>query len=70
MIAWARSSTFGDGSRRSGSGPGRIFNGFSPVLTVVAQAAFNVAVTPLAIPALTGPFVLETWIFLLPRPFR
>ena len=40
------------------------------VFTVVAQAAFNVAATPLAIPALTGPFVLETWIFLLPRPFR
>jgi len=40
------------------------------IFTVVAQAAFNVAVTPLAIPALTEPFVLETWIFLLPRPFR
>jgi urea transporter len=40
------------------------------VFTVVAQAAFNVALTPLAIPALTGPFVLVTWIFLLPRPFR
>jgi len=40
------------------------------VFTVVAQAAFNVALTPLAIPALTGPFVLVTWIFLLPRPAR
>ncbi len=38
------------------------------VFTVVAQAAFNVALTPLAIPALTGPFVLVTWMFLLPRP--
>ena len=37
------------------------------VFTVVAQAAFNVALTPLAIPALTGPFVLVTWMFLLPR---
>ena len=37
------------------------------VFTVVAQAAFNVALTPLAIPALTGPFVLVTWLFLLPR---
>ena len=36
--------------------------------TVVAQAAFNVALTPLAIPALTGPFVLVTWLFLLPKP--
>jgi urea transporter len=35
---------------------------------VVAQAAFNVALTPLAIPALTAPFVLVTWIFLLARP--
>jgi urea transporter len=37
------------------------------VFTVVAQAAFNVALTPIAIPALTGPFVLVTWMFLLPR---
>ena len=37
------------------------------VFTVVAQAAFNVALTPLAIPALTGPFVLVTWLFLLPK---
>jgi urea transporter len=37
------------------------------VFTVVAQAAFDVALTPLAIPALTGPFVLVTWMFLLPR---
>jgi urea transporter len=37
------------------------------VFTVVAQAAFNVALTPLAVPALTGPFVLVTWMFLLPR---
>jgi urea transporter len=38
------------------------------VFTVVTQAAFNVALTPLAIPALTAPFVLVTWIFLLARP--
>ncbi len=37
------------------------------VFTVVAQAAFNVALTPLAIPALTAPFVLVSWLFLLPR---
>lgn len=35
--------------------------------TVVAQAATNVALTPLAIPALTAPFVLVSWMFLLPR---
>jgi urea transporter len=38
------------------------------VFTVVAQAALNVALTPLAIPALTAPFVLVTWLFLLARP--
>jgi urea transporter len=37
------------------------------VFTVIAQAALNVALTPFAIPALTAPFVLVTWIFLLPR---
>ena len=37
------------------------------VFTVVAQAALNVALTPLAIPALTAPFVLVSWLFLLPR---
>jgi len=38
------------------------------VFTVVAQAAMNVALTPLAIPALTAPFVLVTWVFMLARP--
>ncbi|HVZ51386.1 MAG TPA: urea transporter [Pseudolabrys sp.] len=37
------------------------------VFTVVAQSALNVALTPFAIPALTAPFVLVTWLFLLPR---
>ncbi len=37
------------------------------VFTVITQAAFNVALEPLGIPALTGPFVLVTWLFLLPR---
>ena len=37
------------------------------VFTVVAQAALNVALTPLAIPALTAPFVLVAWLFLLPH---
>lgn len=37
------------------------------VFTVIAQAALNVALNPLAIPALTAPFVLVLWLFLLPR---
>jgi urea transporter len=37
------------------------------VFTVVAQSALNVALTPFAIPALTAPFVLISWLFLLPR---
>jgi urea transporter len=37
------------------------------VFTVIVQAALNVALTPFAIPALTAPFVLVTWFFLLPR---
>ncbi len=37
------------------------------VFTVVAQGAMNVIVTPFAIPTLTGPFVLVTWLFLLGR---
>ena len=37
------------------------------IFTVIAQAALNVALTPFGIPALTAPFVLVTWLFLLPR---
>jgi len=37
------------------------------VFTVVAQAAVNVALRPIAIPALTAPFILVSWMFLLPR---
>jgi urea transporter len=37
------------------------------VFTVVAQAALNVALMPFAIPTLTAPFVLISWLFLLPR---
>jgi urea transporter len=39
------------------------------VFTVVAQAALNVALAPLAIPALTAPFVLVSWMFALPREY-
>jgi urea transporter len=37
------------------------------VFTVLAQGAMNFAMTPFGLPALTGPFVLVTWLFLLPR---
>jgi urea transporter len=43
------------------------YTALATVFTVIAQAALNVALTPLAIPALTAPFVLVSWIFLLPR---
>jgi len=43
------------------------YTALATVVTVIAQAALNVALTPLAIPALTAPFVLVSWIFLLPR---
>lgn len=38
------------------------------VFTVLVQGALNVVVMPFAIPTLTGPFVLVTWLFLLARP--
>jgi len=37
------------------------------VFTVIVQAAMNVAFAPLGIPALTAPFVLASWLFLLPQ---
>jgi urea transporter len=37
------------------------------VFTVIVQGAMNVAFTPLGIPALTAPFVLTSWLFLLPQ---
>jgi urea transporter len=44
-----------------------VYAAVGTAFTVVAQAALNVALTPIAIPALTAPFVLASWIFLLPR---
>lgn len=44
-----------------------IYAAVGVAFTVVAQAALNVALTPFAIPALTAPFVLVSWLFLLPR---
>jgi urea transporter len=37
------------------------------VFTVIVQGALNVALTPFGIPTLTAPFVLASWLFLLPR---
>lgn len=44
-----------------------IYAALGTVFTVIAQAALNVAFTPLGLPALTAPFVLTTWLFLMPR---
>lgn len=43
------------------------YTALGTVFTVVVQGAMNVALTPLGIPALTAPFVLTAWLFLLPR---
>jgi urea transporter len=40
------------------------------VFTVVAQAALDVALRPFAIPALTAPFILVSWMFLMPGERR
>lgn len=36
------------------------------VFTVILQGAMNLAFTPFGLPALTAPFVVATWLFLLP----
>lgn len=38
------------------------------VFTAFAQAALNMALQPLSLPALTAPFVLVTWLFRAGRP--
>jgi urea transporter len=43
------------------------YTALGTIFTVITQAALNVALTPIAIPALTAPFVLASWLFLLPR---
>jgi urea transporter len=37
------------------------------IFTVVAQGALDTALTPIGIPTLTAPFVIVTWLFLLPK---
>lgn len=46
-----------------------IYAATGTAFTVVTQVALNVALTPLAVPALTAPFILVSWVFLLPRQF-
>lgn len=47
---------------------GLVLAAFATALTVIVQAAFNAALAPLALPALTMPFVVVTWLFLLAQP--
>ena len=44
-----------------------LYAALGTVFTVIAQGAMNVALTPLGLPTLTAPFVLVSWLFLLPR---
>jgi urea transporter len=44
-----------------------VYAALATVFTVVVQGAINVVVAPLGIPALTFPFVLTSWLFLLPQ---
>ncbi len=37
------------------------------VFTVIVQGALDVAVAPLGIPTFTAPFVIATWLFLIPK---
>ncbi|WP_084527540.1 urea transporter [Kaistia soli] len=41
---------------------------FATIVTVIAQVALNAALAPVALPALTMPFVLITWLFLMAWP--
>ncbi len=45
-----------------------LYAALATIFTVIAQAGFDVALRPFAIPALTAPFILVTWIFLFARP--
>jgi urea transporter len=46
-----------------------LYAGLGVVFTVFAQMALDVTLAPLAIPALTAPFVLVSWMFALPREY-
>lgn len=40
---------------------------FGTVVTVILQAGIGALLAPFHVPTFTGPFVLATWIFLLPK---
>lgn len=44
-----------------------VYAALGAAFTVVVQAAMNVAFASLGVPALTAPFVLTAWLFLMPR---
>lgn len=56
----------GDAFRSAGL-RGAAYAALGVVATVIVQAALNTLLAPLGIPALTAPFVLTTWLFLLAR---
>lgn len=47
---------------------GAVYAVLGTIFTVFVQGALNAVVTPFAIPTLTAPFVLATWLFRLARP--
>jgi urea transporter len=49
------------------SGPVLLYTLVGTVLTVFVQAALNTALAPVGVPTFTAPFVLATWLFLLPK---
>ena len=63
LTAVALGSVFGKPTPR-----GLAMAGFATVVTVIAQAGLNAGLAPFGLPALTMPFVLVTWLFLLARP--
>jgi urea transporter len=49
------------------TGPTVVYALVGVVVTVVVQAALTTVLTPVGVPTLTAPFVLATWLFLLPK---
>jgi urea transporter len=51
------------------SWPVALYTLLGVVFTVVIHAALSTALAPVGVPPLTAPFVLATWLFLLPKPY-
>jgi urea transporter len=49
------------------SGPTAAYALLGVVATVIVQAALTTVLAPLGVPTLTAPFVIATWLFLLPK---